>query len=159
VDLFKQYKLRIWMSAVNPASVVNPAGLIQIQPPSAIGPGAILHSGAGNTSMPVGLGFGSNVSNNNRRSQEQFGMLHTFHIHSTQLIQPQVATVNRLPRTHTRTARIPSHTRFPTTLLSLRSTWLPGLRVSSFPSRCLTTSAVSPCRLAVTRTLLREAAP
>jgi hypothetical protein len=83
VDLFKQYKLRIWMSAVNPASVVNPAGLIQIQPPSAIGPGAILHSGAGNTSMPVGLGFGSNVGNNNRRSQEQFGMLHTFHIDST----------------------------------------------------------------------------
>ena len=24
-DLFKQYKVRIWMSAVNPASVVNPA--------------------------------------------------------------------------------------------------------------------------------------
>lgn len=36
VDIFKQYKIRIWMSAVNPASVVNPNG-----PPSGIGPGAI----------------------------------------------------------------------------------------------------------------------
>lgn len=49
-DLFKQYKVRIWMSAVNPASVVNPAG-----GPSAIGPGAILHRS--NNSPSVG-GFG-----------------------------------------------------------------------------------------------------
>ncbi|KAF2800162.1 hypothetical protein K505DRAFT_229341 [Melanomma pulvis-pyrius CBS 109.77] len=57
-DLFKQYKVRIWMSAVNPASVVNPAGL-QVPPPSAIGPGAIIRSKAPNASLPVGPGFGS----------------------------------------------------------------------------------------------------
>jgi hypothetical protein len=70
-DLFKQYKVRIWMSAVNPASVVNPAGLMQVQPPSAIGPGAILHSNVANASLPVGPGFGSN----NQRSNEQYGKL------------------------------------------------------------------------------------
>jgi hypothetical protein len=68
-DLFKQYKVRIWMSAVNPASVVNPAGLMQIAPPSAIGPGAILNQGTGNTPLPVGPGFGGN----NRRANEQYG--------------------------------------------------------------------------------------
>jgi hypothetical protein len=68
-DLFKQYKVRIWMSAVNPASVVNPAGMMQTPPPSAIGPGAILNHGAGNAPLPVGPGFGGN----NRRSNEQYG--------------------------------------------------------------------------------------
>ncbi len=68
-DLFKQYKVRIWMSAVNPASVVNPAGLTQIPPPSAIGPGAILNSNATNAPLPVGPGFGSG----NHRSNEQYG--------------------------------------------------------------------------------------
>ena len=71
-DLFKQYKVRIWMSAVNPASVVNPAGLMQIPPPSAIGPGAIMHTGNGNSSLPVGPGFG----NSNHRSNEQSGRCH-----------------------------------------------------------------------------------
>ncbi|KAH7135386.1 PSP1 C-terminal conserved region-domain-containing protein [Dendryphion nanum] len=52
-DLFKQYKVRIWMSAVNPASVVNPAG-----GPSAIGPGAIIHPRSSNPPS-VGPGFGS----------------------------------------------------------------------------------------------------
>ncbi|KAI9826159.1 MAG: hypothetical protein M1819_007415 [Sarea resinae] len=38
-DLFKVYKTRIWMSAINPASFATPsAGL---QPPSGIGPGAL----------------------------------------------------------------------------------------------------------------------
>ncbi|KAI9843994.1 MAG: hypothetical protein M1838_002374 [Thelocarpon superellum] len=38
-DLFKIYKTRIWMSAINPASFATPsAGL---QPPSGIGPGAL----------------------------------------------------------------------------------------------------------------------
>ncbi|KAF2440975.1 hypothetical protein P171DRAFT_523976 [Karstenula rhodostoma CBS 690.94] len=37
-DLFKHYKICIWMSAVNPASVVNLAGM-QIKPSSAIFPG------------------------------------------------------------------------------------------------------------------------
>lgn len=68
-DLFKQYKVRIWMSAVNPASVVNPAGMSQIPPPSAIGPGAVLNSNAANASLAVGPGFGSN----NYRSNEQYG--------------------------------------------------------------------------------------
>ncbi|KAF2830760.1 PSP1-domain-containing protein [Ophiobolus disseminans] len=72
-DLFKQYKVRIWMSAVNPASVVNPAGMMQVQPPSAIGPGAILHSNAayGGSSLAVGPGFGSGFStgHNNHRGQ------------------------------------------------------------------------------------------
>jgi hypothetical protein len=67
-DLFKQYKVRIWMSAVNPASVVNPAGLMQVQPPSAVGPGAILHSNVANTSLAVGPGFGSNNNNNNNNN-------------------------------------------------------------------------------------------
>ncbi|KAJ4312908.1 hypothetical protein N0V94_007209 [Neodidymelliopsis sp. IMI 364377] len=67
-DLFKQYKVRIWMSAVNPASVVNPSGMMQIPPPSAIGPGAIMNSGTGNSSLPVGPGFG-----NNHRPNEHYG--------------------------------------------------------------------------------------
>lgn len=69
VDLFKQYKVRIWMSAVNPASVVNPAGLMQVPPPSAIGPGAIIHSSGTNTSLSVGPGFGNNAY----RGNEQYG--------------------------------------------------------------------------------------
>jgi hypothetical protein len=63
-DLFKQYKVRIWMSAVNPASVVNPAGVMQMPHPSAIGPGAIIHqSQSASASLPVGPGFGSSAYN------------------------------------------------------------------------------------------------
>jgi hypothetical protein len=69
-DLFKQYKVRIWMSAVNPASVVNPAGLMQVQPPSAVGPGAIMHSNAANTSHAVGPGFGNNNQRGKTRPQQ-----------------------------------------------------------------------------------------
>ncbi|KAJ4295189.1 hypothetical protein N0V90_007199 [Kalmusia sp. IMI 367209] len=65
-DLFKHYKIRIWMSAVNPASVVNPAGM-QIKPPSGIGPGAIVPNNAPNASLSVGPLFG----NNSYRSNEQ----------------------------------------------------------------------------------------
>ena len=68
-DLFKQYKVRIWMSAVNPASVVNPSGIMQVPPPTAIGPGAILHSHSANASLPVGPGFGSSGF----RQNEQYG--------------------------------------------------------------------------------------
>ncbi|KAL5377676.1 hypothetical protein DPSP01_009601 [Paraphaeosphaeria sporulosa] len=67
-DLFKHYKIRIWMSAVNPASVVNPAGM-QIKPPSAIGPGAIVPNNAPNASLSVGPLFG----NNSYRPNEQYG--------------------------------------------------------------------------------------
>ena len=68
-DLFKQYKVRIWMSAVNPASVINPAGIMSVQPPSAIGPGAIVH----NAGRPqgVGYGFGNNNNNNNNNNNHR----------------------------------------------------------------------------------------
>lgn len=57
-DLFKHYKIRIWMSAVNPASVVNPAG-VAIKPPSAIGPGAIMPNNAPSSSLSVGPLYGN----------------------------------------------------------------------------------------------------
>lgn len=38
-DLFKIYKTRIWMSAINPASFANPT--LGLQAPSGIGPGAV----------------------------------------------------------------------------------------------------------------------
>lgn len=44
-DLYKLYKVRLWMSAVNPASF-SPNAINQ--PPTGIGPGAITSSGAGN---------------------------------------------------------------------------------------------------------------
>jgi hypothetical protein len=68
-DLFKQYKVRIWMSAVNPASVVNPAGMAQVPPPSAIGPGAIMSSRDTSAPLAVGPGFGSNT----QRPNQQYG--------------------------------------------------------------------------------------
>jgi hypothetical protein len=68
-DLFKQYKVRIWMSAINPASVVNPGGSMPVQPPSAVGPGAIMHHSAYNTSLAVGPGFG----NGGHRAHDQYG--------------------------------------------------------------------------------------
>jgi hypothetical protein len=79
-DLFKQYKVRIWMSAINPASVINPAGNMQVQPPSAVGPGAIMHAHGGNASFAVGPGFG----NNSHRPHQQYGNFHPLHfiIHS-----------------------------------------------------------------------------
>jgi len=52
-DLFKQYKVRIWMSAVNPAGT-------HVPPPSAIGPGAITRSRYPNNSpLAIGPAFGS----------------------------------------------------------------------------------------------------
>jgi len=56
VDIFKQYKIRIWMSAVNPASVVNPNGH---QLPSAVGPGAIPQTHHSRAPPQVGPGFGT----------------------------------------------------------------------------------------------------
>ncbi|KAI1095428.1 hypothetical protein F5B19DRAFT_344017 [Rostrohypoxylon terebratum] len=53
-DLFKIYKTRIWMSAINPASFASPT--LGLQAPSGIGPGA------------VGLGRGSGSANAERRS-------------------------------------------------------------------------------------------
>ncbi|KAF2706460.1 PSP1-domain-containing protein [Pleomassaria siparia CBS 279.74] len=70
-ELFKLYKVRIWMSAVNPDSVINPAGLMQ--QPSAIGPGALNRPRAQNTTLPVGPGFGSSSSYGSYRTNPQYG--------------------------------------------------------------------------------------
>ncbi|KAL1878557.1 hypothetical protein VTK73DRAFT_7822 [Phialemonium thermophilum] len=44
-DLFKVYKTRIWMSAINPASFASPT--LGLQAPSGIGPGAVVGRGLG----------------------------------------------------------------------------------------------------------------
>ncbi|KAF3766280.1 hypothetical protein M406DRAFT_255590 [Cryphonectria parasitica EP155] len=54
-DLFKIYKTRIWMSAINPASFASPS--IALQTPSGIGPGAV--------------GVGRNGPNDRRANQQQ----------------------------------------------------------------------------------------
>ncbi|KAK3989550.1 hypothetical protein QBC44DRAFT_81536 [Cladorrhinum sp. PSN332] len=46
-DLFKIYKTRIWMSAINPASFASPT--LGLQAPSGIGPGALIGRAAGPT--------------------------------------------------------------------------------------------------------------
>ncbi|GAO14626.1 hypothetical protein UVI_02009220 [Ustilaginoidea virens] len=57
-DLFKIYKTRIWMSAINPASFASPT--LGIQAPSGIGPGAV---GVGRTSGgSSGSGSGSGTA-------------------------------------------------------------------------------------------------
>lgn len=45
-DLFKIYKTRIWMSAINPASFASPT--LGIQAPSGVGPGAVSAGRSGN---------------------------------------------------------------------------------------------------------------
>ncbi|KAK8244457.1 hypothetical protein HDK77DRAFT_478991 [Phyllosticta capitalensis] len=62
-DLFKIYKARIWMSAVNPASFATPSNaLSQLPPPSNLGPGVTssANGGAfgGNSSLAVGPSYG-----------------------------------------------------------------------------------------------------
>lgn len=54
-DLFKVYKTRIWMSAINPASFASPS--LGLQAPSGIGPGAV--------------GVGRNAQTERRQVQEQ----------------------------------------------------------------------------------------
>jgi hypothetical protein len=54
-DLFKIYKTRIWMSAINPASFASPT--LGIQAPSGVGPGAV--------------GVGRSSANNERRQNQQ----------------------------------------------------------------------------------------
>jgi hypothetical protein len=57
-DLFKIYKTRIWMSAINPASFASPT--LGIQAPSGVGPGA------------VGVGrSGNNERRQNQQPQQQ----------------------------------------------------------------------------------------
>ncbi|KAK3371292.1 hypothetical protein B0T24DRAFT_530349 [Lasiosphaeria ovina] len=56
-DLFKIYKTRIWMSAINPASFASPA--LGLQAPSGIGPGA------------VGVGRGSGTAERRQNTQPE----------------------------------------------------------------------------------------
>jgi hypothetical protein len=58
-DLFKIYKTRIWMSAINPASFASPT--LGLQAPSGIGPGAV----------GIGRGTGSGAANAERRQNQQ----------------------------------------------------------------------------------------
>ncbi|KAI1124093.1 hypothetical protein F5Y10DRAFT_38174 [Nemania abortiva] len=55
-DLFKIYKTRIWMSAINPASFASPT--LGLQAPSGVGPGA------------VGLGRAGGSNNTDRRTNQ-----------------------------------------------------------------------------------------
>jgi hypothetical protein len=54
-DLFKVYKTRIWMSAINPASFASPS--LGLQAPSGVGPGAV--------------GVARNTQNDRRPQQDQ----------------------------------------------------------------------------------------
>ncbi|KAK3683796.1 hypothetical protein B0T22DRAFT_385567 [Podospora appendiculata] len=56
-DLFKIYKTRIWMSAINPASFASPT--LGLQAPSGIGPGA------------VGVGRGSGTTERRQNTQQE----------------------------------------------------------------------------------------
>jgi hypothetical protein len=56
-DLFKIYKTRIWMSAINPASFASPT--LGLQAPSGIGPGA------------VGVGRGSSGTERRQNQQQE----------------------------------------------------------------------------------------
>jgi hypothetical protein len=58
-DLFKIYKTRIWMSAINPASFASPT--LGLQAPSGIGPGA------------VGVGRGSGNAERRQNQQQEHG--------------------------------------------------------------------------------------
>jgi hypothetical protein len=58
-DLFKIYKTRIWMSAINPASFASPT--LGIQAPSGIGPGAV----------GVGRGAAAHDRRQNHQAQDQ----------------------------------------------------------------------------------------
>jgi len=60
-DLFKLYKIRIWMWAVNPTTVVKPASSMQVSLPSPTHPGVIINSNALNTSLPASLDFDNNA--------------------------------------------------------------------------------------------------
>ncbi|KAF2812501.1 PSP1-domain-containing protein [Mytilinidion resinicola] len=103
-DLFKVYKTRIWMSAVNPASFASAIGT-SIPPPSAIGPGAIgskdtrsnaplramsspqdFNAPLTSTPLPIGLGYTRNVQYN-----DEFGSC---------MLYPPIGLLFRRPRTN-----------------------------------------------------------
>lgn len=81
-DLFKVYKARIWMSAVNPASFATPSNaLSQLPPPSSLGPGAT-SNGNGNgftTAMAVGPSYGRGAFSG--MSQPSYHSRATTHAH------------------------------------------------------------------------------
>ena len=108
------------MSAVNPASVVNPAGMSQIPPPSAIGPGAILTSNT-NGPLAVGPGFGSN----NNRGNQQYSKLPVLvlEVHVLIIHQPKLATIAHMATTTTDS--MPSLTKSRHIRASLRPTLHP----------------------------------
>ncbi|KAI9891573.1 MAG: hypothetical protein M1814_002696 [Vezdaea aestivalis] len=64
-DLFKVYKTRIWMSAVNPASFANPSQ--SLLPPSGVGPGAI------------GVGHDYNFDQRRRKESPPYNAGHGVH--------------------------------------------------------------------------------
>jgi len=79
-DLFKNFKTRIWMSAVNPYSMVHPSGTGQVPLglPSIPAPGAITGPNAqmGSPMPPVGVGFGGrNIVPGVPRTTANYSML------------------------------------------------------------------------------------
>ncbi|OAA60629.1 PSP1 domain protein [Cordyceps fumosorosea ARSEF 2679] len=72
-DLFKIYKTRIWMSAINPASFASPT--LGIQAPSGVGPGAV-NQGRASTA-------GDRRGNTHQHDQQQLPP-----VHPTQAISP-----------------------------------------------------------------------
>lgn len=74
-DLFKVYKARIWMSAVNPASFATPSNaLSQLPPPSSLGPGATSNANGNGfaTSMAVGPSYGRGAFSGKLRQSHDF---------------------------------------------------------------------------------------
>jgi hypothetical protein len=64
-DLFKVYKTRIWMSAINPASFASPS--LGLQAPSGIGPGAVgVTRSAQSERRPQADAFSPTVSQSSR---------------------------------------------------------------------------------------------
>lgn len=74
-DLFKIYKTRIWMSAINPASFASPT--LGLQAPSGIGPGA------------VGVGRGSNTQDRRQNAAATTEAPSAFPV-ATQAVGPRV---------------------------------------------------------------------
>ncbi|GAB1313227.1 PSP1 C-terminal domain-containing protein [Madurella fahalii] len=77
-DLFKIYKTRIWMSAINPASFASPT--LGLQAPSGVGPGAVVNRGSAARRQEAQQDSQSNYSGS---SQAGRGAQSTFQAGST----------------------------------------------------------------------------
>lgn len=121
------------MSAVNPASVVNPSGVMQIPPPSAIGPGAIINPGNATSSLPVGPGFG----NNHNRSNEHYGKSGHAKVRKSTANSGQAVTATTLLRPTTTMANTLSLISSQLMLLKPLTVCLLGHKDSSIHSRCM----------------------